>query len=141
MKMILFVILTLSMNANALFIGNVVVEEGAFLSTAISYFNTPTDNWGAGSELAGVGAVTVITNANGNVIWGGFNDDWTVKHIVIPSSQKSIEFNSDGNASSNMESGKVYRWRVYASKNNTQSPTGWELISVSEDQRGLIIIE
>ena len=85
--------------------------------------------------------VIEVTDANGNLVWGGFNSDWTVKNIVIPSSQNSIQFNSDGSASSALLFGKVYRWKVYASKDNSQSATGWELISVSEDQRGLIIIE
>ena len=99
----------------------------------------PTFTWAKYSSTSDY--VIEVSDANGNVIWGGFNADWTVKHIVIPSANNSIEFNSDGNATESLITGNVYRWRVYASKNNAQSPTGWELISVSEDQRGLIIIE
>lgn len=85
--------------------------------------------------------VIEVTDANGQLVWGGFDSNWTVKNIVIPSSENSIEFNSDGSAVGNLETGRVYRWKIYASKDDAQSPTGWELISVSEDQRGLIIIE
>ncbi len=100
---------------------------------------TPTFTWTKYSSTSDY--VIKVTDANGNLVWGGFNADWTVKNIVIPSSQSSIAFNSDGNALKTLQVGKVYRWKIYASKDNTQSPAGWELISVSEDQRGLIIIE
>lgn len=105
----------------------------------VSSSSTPTFTWEAYSSSSDY--VIEVTDANGNVIWGGFNAGWTVKNITIPSSESSILFNSDGNASQSLMSGKLYRWSIYASKNNVQSDTGWELISVSEDQRGLIIIE
>lgn len=101
--------------------------------------STPTFEWTKYSSTSDY--VIEVQDSHGNVIWGGFSSNWTVKNIVIPSSQNSIEFNSDGNASSSLNSGEVYRWKVYASKDNSQSATGWELISVSEDQRGLIIID
>lgn len=101
--------------------------------------STPTFTWTGYSSTSDY--VIEVTDANGNVIWGGFNADWTIKNITIPSSETTIMFNSDGNATEALRSGKIYRWSIYASKNNVQSATGWELISVSENQRGLIIIE
>ncbi len=101
--------------------------------------STPIFTWEAYPSSSDY--VIEVTDANGNIIWGGFNADWTVKNIIIPSSENSILFNSDGNATESLIIGKHYRWRIYASKDNVQSATGWELISVSEDQRGLIIIE
>jgi len=50
-------------------------------------------------------------------------------------------FNSDGNASSTLKSNNTYRWRIYSSKDDNSSSTGWKLISVSEEQRGLFIIK
>ena len=50
-------------------------------------------------------------------------------------------FNFNGQATDLLVVGRTYRWRVYASKDNVQSATGWELISMSEDQRGLITIQ
>ena len=101
--------------------------------------STPTFTWTGYSSTSDY--VIEVTDANGNVIWGGFNADWTIKNITIPSSETTIMFNSDGNATEALMSGKIYRWSIYASKNNVQSATGWELISVSENQRGLIIVE
>jgi hypothetical protein len=44
----------------------------------------------------------------------------------------------DGKAPIALQPGQVYRWRIYASKNDIKELTGWKLISVSEDQRGLV---
>ncbi|MDH4192126.1 MAG: carboxypeptidase regulatory-like domain-containing protein [Betaproteobacteria bacterium] len=87
--------------------------------------------------------IEVMDAATGTVIWGGFGSagGQPVKNITIPSATTSIDFNSDGNATAALVSGRIYRWRIYASKNNVQSPTGWSLISASEDQLGLIKIQ
>lgn len=86
--------------------------------------------------------VIEVSDASGNVIWGGFDysADIPVKKVVIPSSQTSVAFNADGKATQDLEPGKVYRWKIYASKNDRQAASGWRLISVSEDQLGLIKI-
>lgn len=84
--------------------------------------------------------VPEVMDANGTVIWGGFSDNWTVRNVVVAGSQTSAAFNFDGSATGELQPGKVYRWRVYASKDDNQSATGWRLISVSEDQTGLIRI-
>jgi hypothetical protein len=102
---------------------------------------TPTFEWSAYPSTSDY-VIEVTDASTGNVIWGGFkNTDGTLtKNIVIPSNTTSIEFDSDGTATDALEVGKIYRWRVYASKNNNQNDT-WNLISASEDQQGLIIIE
>ena len=79
-------------------------------------------------------------NSQGNVIWGGFANNWTVRKVLIPASETSILFNADSAATEALALGRVYRWRIYASKNDNQEPLGWKLISVSEDQRGLVRI-
>lgn len=84
-----------------------------------------------------------VMESNGNVIWGGFDTSGNlpVKNIIIPAGQTSIVFNEDESASiTALEPGKVYRWRIFASKNDKNSDTGWTLISASEDQLGLIKI-
>lgn len=101
---------------------------------------TPTFEWTAYSSTSDY-VIEVVDVSTGNVVWGGFDNSGAdpVKNIVIPSSQKSIEFNEDGNASiSGLVVGRTYRWKVYASKNDQNSPVGWTLISSSEDQLGLI---
>ncbi len=87
--------------------------------------------------------VIEVSDISGNVIWGGFDNSGTlpVKNIEIPSDVLMIEYNSDGKATlSALEQGRVYRWRIFASKNDQQSDTGCTLISASEDQLGLIKI-
>ncbi|QCK14755.1 carboxypeptidase-like regulatory domain-containing protein [Mangrovivirga cuniculi] len=103
---------------------------------------TPEFSWVAYSSTSDY-VIEVTEAATGNVIWGGFDTtgELPVKNISIPSSQRSITYNSDGNATvPALEPGKVYRWRVYASKDDNNSTTGWTLISASEDQMGLIKI-
>ena len=99
---------------------------------------TPTFSWQPYSSATDY--VIEVMDGNGNIIWGGFSNNWTVKNILIPKEQTSITFNSDGNALADLTAGKLYRWRVYASKEDKQANTGWRLISVSEDQMGLIKI-
>jgi hypothetical protein len=100
---------------------------------------TPTFSWQAYPSASDY--VVEVTDANGNIIWGGIDNSGAVpaKRMTIPSSQTSIQFNADGRATRSLEPGKVYRWRVFVSKNDT-SLTGWRLISVSEDQMGLFRI-
>lgn len=84
-----------------------------------------------------------VSDINGNVIWGGFSGEGNslTKNIVIPKDQLRIEFNSDGNASADLMTNAVYRWRIFASKDDVQEATGWKLISGSEEQRGLFMIK
>jgi hypothetical protein len=101
---------------------------------------TPTFTWTAYSSTADY--VIEVSDINGNVIWGGFTKGTAItKNIIIPKSQLSIIFNSDGKATKSLVANTIYRWRIYSSKNDVSSPTGWKLISVSEDQRGLFIIK
>lgn len=103
---------------------------------------TPTFEWTAYSSTTDY--VIEVTDGNGNLIWGGIDRSGVdpVKSMVIPGSELTAVYNFDGLASvAELESGKTYRWRVYASKDSQQSTVGWELISVSEDQRGLFTVE
>ncbi|MEO5600324.1 MAG: carboxypeptidase regulatory-like domain-containing protein [Cyclobacteriaceae bacterium] len=102
---------------------------------------TPTFQWTAYASTSDY-VIEVTDASTGNVVWGGFtNSGGTLtKNITIPSNTTSITFNSDGNAKSELISGKVYRWRIFASKNNVQSGS-WNLIAASEDQEGLIKVK
>jgi len=87
--------------------------------------------------------IEVMDASTGQVVWGGFDKSGSlpVKNISIPGVQSSINYNMDGKAAiTDLIPGKTYRWRVYASKNDVNSSTGWTLISSSEDQMGLIKI-
>lgn len=98
---------------------------------------TPTFTWVAYPSTSDY--VIEVSDINGNIIWGGFtkSNGTIIKNITTK--QLSITFNSDGKASAQLKANTVYRWKVYASKNDS-STQGWHLISVSEDQRGLFII-
>ena len=100
---------------------------------------TPTFSWTAYSSTDDY--VIEVMNSNGQVIWGGFTGSGTsiTKNIVILKSATSIVYNSDGMAKAPLEVGKVYRWRIYASKSCNGCTPAWTLISKSEDQMGLIM--
>ena len=107
----------------------------------VDAFVTPTFQWAAYASTSDY-VIEVTDATTGKVVWGGFTNTNGVvtKNIVIPSSTTSIIYNSDGKASpSQLTTGKIYRWRIFASKNNVQ--TGWNLIAASEDQMGLIKIQ
>jgi len=78
-----------------------------------------------------------VINASGKVIWGGFSNNWNVRNVIIPKTQTNIRFNADSSATETLMEGKVYRWNIYVSKDDSGEPNGWKLISASEDQRGL----
>ncbi|MEN8119158.1 MAG: carboxypeptidase regulatory-like domain-containing protein [Bacteroidota bacterium] len=101
----------------------------------------PVFTWVAYSSTSDY--IIEVSDINGNVIWGGFSGAGAnlTKNIIIAKDQLSIEFNSDGNAASDLELNTVYRWRIFASKDDVQEVTGWKLISGSEEQRGLFIIK
>jgi hypothetical protein len=102
---------------------------------------TPTFSWSAYPSTSDY-VIEVTDATTGQVVWGGFTktDGVITKNIVIESNVTSVEFNYDGTASvAALTAGKIYRWRVYASKDNVQ--TGWNLIAASENQMGLIKVE
>lgn len=102
--------------------------------------STPTFSWQPYPSASDY--VIEVSDASGNIIWGGIDRSQSIplKKVIVPGSQTSIAFNAYGSASKPLEPGKVYRWKVYVSKEDKQSASGWRLISVSEDQLGLIKI-
>ena len=101
---------------------------------------TPTFTWLPYSSTDDY--VIEVSDINGTVIWGGFTKSGliiTKNSPLILKSQLSIIFNSDLTATTTLKSKSTYRWKIYASKNDTA--LGWKLISASEDQQGLFIIK
>ena len=81
--------------------------------------------------------------ATGQVVWGGFSHQQGVigKNYTIGGGATSAVYNEDNSASvATLVPGRIYRWRIYASKDDAKSAVGWNLISASEDQMGLIKI-
>lgn len=94
---------------------------------------TPTLTWVAYPSTSDY--VIEVINSSGEVIWGSFSGT-TKLNSLASTSPANVIFNFDGLASEPLADGHTYRWRVYASKDDT-SATGWRLISASEDQRGV----
>lgn len=131
-----------SVTSNFSLTGSVVLTSPTNLAETTEPFvvttATPEFSWAPYSSSSDY--VVEVSDANGNVVWGGFSVEagLPVKKVWVPSSQTSVVYNYDNSATSALEPGKTYRWRVYASKDDTKEDTGWKLISVSEDQMGLI---
>jgi hypothetical protein len=102
---------------------------------------TPVFSWNAYSSTSDY-VIEVTDATTGVVVWGGFDKSGELpqKNIVIES-VTSVTFNYDGTASiAGLVPGRIYRWRIFASKDDQNSTTGWTLISASEEQMGLIRI-
>jgi len=80
-----------------------------------------------------------VKDLNGNIIWGGFDENGIIRHAKIPKETTSVKFNFDGTANSLLKHGEVYQWKVYADDNalnNVQT-----LLSSSEDLMGLFKVK
>lgn len=97
---------------------------------------TPTLSWQAYSSTSDY--VVEVRDANGNVIWGGFEGATpNIIKLVNPLAETtSVVYSYDGSGLT-LENGKIYRWKVYASKDDVQEDDGWKLISASEDAQGV----
>ncbi len=129
---------------------DMVATSAVLLSRPTNEMNTtapvevtgaPVFEWTAYASTSDY-VIEVTDASTGTVIWGGFtNNSGTItKNITIPSNTTSITYNSDGTATADLVVGKVYRWRIFASKDNVQT-SSWNLIAASEDQMGLIKIQ
>ncbi len=93
---------------------------------------TPTLSWAPYSSTSDY--VVEVRDVHGNVMWGGF-DEFLNKLVNPPKETTSIVYSNDG-LGLPLENGKIYRWKVYASKDDT-STIGWRLISASEEAQGV----
>ena len=79
-----------------------------------------------------------VRDINGNLIWGGFTESGEVLHSPISKYKTSVEFNFDGSASSELQIGNIYQWKIYA---DGDANIGIQsLLSSSEDLMGLFIV-
>jgi len=94
---------------------------------------TPTFSWAAYSSASDY--VLELVDVDGNTIWGGFADDQNHTKQVLTTNTSYLY---DGPA---LQDGAVYRWKVYASKDDNKETTGWKLISSSEEAQGVFRIK
>ncbi len=78
-----------------------------------------------------------VRDINGNLIWGGFDENGIIRHTQIPRTFTSIRFNFDSTAVAELQSGQTYQWKIYA--DNDILPGVQTLLSSSEDLKGLFI--
>ena len=101
---------------------------------------TPTFSWEAYSSTSDY-VIEVMDANSGSIVWGGFTGMGTATATKnIMTTLLTINYNSDGKATA-LVVGQTYRWRIYASKDDAKEPTGWKLISMSEDQMGLFTVK
>jgi hypothetical protein len=79
-----------------------------------------------------------VRDLNGRRLWGGFEDDGTVNHAFIGPGVRSVRYNFDNQPDAPaLEPGKIYQWRLWADKGTELDSFVEQLISASEDLRGL----
>jgi hypothetical protein len=76
-----------------------------------------------------------VRDAQGAVIWGGYDGAGTILHTPIGAASTTVRFNFDGSASAPLVAGATYRWKLYADNDAAANIQG--LISASEQQMGL----
>jgi hypothetical protein len=79
-----------------------------------------------------------VRDFNGNVLWGGINSDGTVNHAFISAAADSAVYNFDNQPGvPALVPGEVYQWRLWADKGTQADSFVEQLISSSEDLRGV----
>ena len=75
--------------------------------------------------------VVEVSDIDGTVIWGGFTNAEPPVKVLPISGATTIAYEGP-----TLEHGKTYRWKIYASKDATNT-AGWDLISASEEAQGI----
>jgi hypothetical protein len=79
-----------------------------------------------------------VRNLSGHLLWGGFEEDGSAKHAFIGPSVLSVEYNFDDQpTASALQAGEIYQWRIWADLGTQQDSFVEQLISSSEDLRGI----
>jgi len=79
-----------------------------------------------------------VKDLNGDVLWGGFDADGAANHGFIPAGTESVTYNFDGQPDApELEPGQIYQWMIWADLGTKQDSFVEQLISSSEDLRGI----
>jgi hypothetical protein len=105
------------------------------ITPALADSVVPTFHWIAYPQTKEY--IIEVRDINGNLIWGGFTASGEIRHSQIPKEWNSVEFNFDGSALLQLNSGEVYQWRIYSDDDATQNVQ--TLLSSSEDLMGLFV--
>lgn len=82
--------------------------------------------------------IVAVYDSRGDLIWGGYDSSGHVLHPQIDAQTTRVRFNFDGRATSGLQHGRLYRWKVWADKDAAVDVQ--QLISASEDLLGLFSI-
>jgi len=82
--------------------------------------------------------IVEVRNLNGQVIWGGFEEDGTVNHGFIGAGVVNVQYNFDNQPGvPALVPGEIYQWKIWADLGTQQDSFVEQLISSSEDLRGI----
>lgn len=99
----------------------------------------PMFNWTAYAGATNGYGIEVMDASTGTIVWGGIGNSGGTLTINVPVAAGATSVTYAGPA---LTVGKTYRWRIYASASTPNlGPGTWKLISMSEDQMGLITIQ
>jgi hypothetical protein len=79
-----------------------------------------------------------VKDYSGNILWGGLNSDGTVNHDFIGADATSVAYNFDNRPGTPaLKPGEIYQWKLWADKGTQENSFVENLISSSEDLRGI----
>jgi hypothetical protein len=79
-----------------------------------------------------------VKDHSGNVLWGGFESDGTVNHGFIGAAADSVIYDFDSwPGTPALKPGEIYQWKLWADKGTQGDSLVEQLISSSEDLRGI----
>ena len=79
-----------------------------------------------------------VRNYSGDVLWGGFDETGAARHAFIGAQVTSVRYNFDAQPDApGLEPGQVYQWTIWADLGTKQDSFVEQLISSSEDLRGI----
>lgn len=108
-------------------------------SPAMADSTVPTFRWAAYPSAQEY--FIEVRDLSGEVLWGGFEADGTVNHGYIGPAVLSVEYNFDDQPGAPpLEPGEIYQWQVWADKGTHFDSFVEQLISSSEDLRGVFRI-
>jgi hypothetical protein len=82
-----------------------------------------------------------VRDLSGKLLWGGFESSGIPNHAFVGPDVTSVEYNFDSQSGvPALEPGKIYRWQVWADKGTQSNSFVEQLISASEDLRGMFRI-
>jgi hypothetical protein len=85
--------------------------------------------------------IVEVRDLNGKILWGGFESDGTINHAFIGPETLSVQYNFDDQPGvPELQPGKIYQWQLWADKGTQFDGVVEQLISSSEDLRGIFQI-